>query len=51
MCILTSPILKLMDFTKTQKHKYLENETLFVLQIKKMVNYTSGAFLWREILL
>ena len=51
MCTLTSPILKFMDFTKTQKPKYLENETLFVLQIKKMVNYTSGAFLWREILL
>ena len=27
MPIMTSQILKFMDFTKTQKSKYLENET------------------------
>ena len=28
-----------MDFTKTQKSRYLENETLFFLQIIKFINY------------
>ena len=27
--------LKFVDFTKTQKFRYLEDETLFFLQIKK----------------
>ena len=30
-----SHILKFVDFTKIQKSRYLENETLFFLQIKK----------------
>ena len=33
-----------MDFTKTQKSRYLENETFF-LQIKKFIDYTSRATL------
>ena len=36
--MMTSQILKSVDFTKTQKPRYLENETNkknFILQIKK----------------
>ena len=36
----TSQILKSAGFTKTQKSRYLKNETFF-LQIKKFINYTS----------
>ena len=43
MPMMTSQILKYVDFTKTQKSKYLRNETLFFLQIKKIFNYTSRA--------
>ena len=32
--MMTSQILQFMDFTKTQKSKYLQNE-IFILQIKK----------------
>ena len=35
MSMVTSQILKSEDFTKTQKYKYLENETLFLIQIKR----------------
>ena len=35
MSMVTSQILKYADFTKTQKYKYLENETIFLIQIKK----------------
>ena len=34
--MMTSQILKFVDFTKIQKYRYLENETLFLLQIKKI---------------
>ena len=40
MPMVTSQILKSVDFTKTQKSKYLESETLFFIQIKKIVKYT-----------
>ena len=43
--MMTSQILKFVDFTKTQKSRYLENETLFFLQITKFINYTSRATL------
>ena len=36
-----------VDFTKTQKPKYLKNETFF-LQIKKFINYASRATLWQK---
>ena len=36
MPIMTSQILKSVDFTKAQKSRYLENEMLFFLQIKIM---------------
>ena len=44
MSTMTSQIFKSVDFTETQKFRYLENETIFFLQIKK--NYTSRATLW-----
>ena len=34
MPMMTSHILKSVDFTKTEKSRYLENETLFFLQMK-----------------
>ena len=43
--MMTSQILKSAGFTKTQKSQYLENETLFFLQMKKFINYTSSATL------
>ena len=43
MSIMTSQILQFVDFTKTQKSKYLESETLLFLQVKKFINYTSRA--------
>ena len=49
--MMTSQILKSVDFTKTQKFRYLENETLFFLQIKKFINDTSKATLWQKIVL
>ena len=44
-----SQILKIVDFTETQKSRYLENETLLFLKLKKIVNYTSGTSLWQNI--
>ena len=38
--MMTSQILKFVDFTKTPKSRYLENKTFF-LQIKKIINQTS----------
>ena len=51
MFMMMSQILESVDFTKTQKSKNLENETLFFLQIKKFINYTSRATLLRKIVL
>ena len=51
MSMLTSQILQFVDFTKTQKSKYLQNETLFFLQIKQFINDTSRTTLWQKILL
>ena len=48
MIMTTSQILKRVDFTKTQKSKNLENETLFFLQIKKFINYMSTAILLQK---
>ena len=47
MPMLTSQILRSVDFTKTQKSRYLESKTLFILQIKN-INYTSWATLWQK---
>ena len=46
--VMTSQILKSEDFTKTQKSRYLKNKTLFFLQIKKFINYTSRAALLQK---
>ena len=43
--MMTSQILKSAGFTRTEKSRYLENETLFFLQIIKFINYTSSATL------
>ena len=45
MLMMTSQILKSVDFTKTQKSRYLENKTFF-LQVK---NYTSRSTLLQKI--
>ena len=50
MSIMTSQILKDVDFTKIQKSRYLKNEPLLFLQIKK-INYTSRTILCQKILL
>ena len=49
--MITPQILKCVDFTKTQKSKNLENKTLFFLQIKKIINYTSKAALLQKMVL
>ena len=41
--MMTSQNLKFVDFKKTQKSRYLENETLFFLKMKKIINHTSRA--------
>ena len=43
--------LKSEDFTKTQKSRYVKNETSFFLQIKKFINYTLRATLLQKIVL
>ena len=47
MSMMMSQVWKFVDFKKTQKSRYLESETLFFLQIKKFINYTSRATLWQ----
>ena len=51
MLMMRSQILKFVDFTKTQKSRYLENELLFFLQRKKFVNYTLRATLLQKTVL
>ena len=41
--MIMSQILKFVDFPKTQKLKYLENETFF-LQMKKFSHYINPFF-------
>ena len=38
-------------FHKKQKSRYLENEILVFLQVRKSLNYTTGASLWQKIVL
>ena len=49
--MMTSQILKFVDLTKTGKSRYIENKTLFFLQIKQFINYTLRATLWQKMLL
>ena len=53
MSMITSQSLQFVDIRKTQKSKYLDNETNLdnFIQIKKIINYTSRATLWQKILL
>ena len=52
MPMMTSQILRFVDFIKSQKNpRYLENGTLFFLQIKKFINHTSKATLEQKIVL
>ena len=46
-----SGTVELEDSRKTQKSKYRENETLFSLQIKKLVHCRLRAKLWQKIVL
>ena len=46
--MMMSQILKSVDSTKTQKSRYLENETFF-LRIEKINNYMSRATLLQKI--
>ena len=48
MPMMTSQILRSADFIEIQKSRYLENETLFFLQIKKLINNTSRVTLWQK---
>ena len=48
MLIMTSQILKSADFTKSQKSRYLEKETLFLLQIKKSLITHQGLLYDKE---
>ena len=50
MHMVTSQILKFVDFTKTQKSRYLKFKALFFLQIKKIINCASRATLWQKLL-
>ena len=39
---------EILGFTKARKSRYLENKTIFFLQIKKFINYTSRATLLQK---
>ena len=45
--MITSQTLKSVDFTKTQKSRYIENKT-FLLQMKKFIYYRSSATLLQK---
>ena len=47
----TLQILKSADFKKKKKCRYLENDTLFFLRIKKIINCTSRVTIWHKIIL
>ena len=48
MPMMTSQTLKSVDFPKTQKSRYLKNEALFFLRVKKFINYTSRSTSWQK---
>ena len=51
MPMVASQSLKSVNFKKPQKPRYLENETLFFLQIKKFIDYKSRATLRQKTVL
>ena len=46
--MMTSQISTCVEFTKTQKWRYLKKEKIFFLPIKKFINYISRATLWQK---
>ena len=48
MLMMTSQISTCVEFTKTQKCRYLKKEKIFFLPIKKFINYISRATLWQK---
>ena len=46
----TSQFSKSVDFTKTKKSRDLENRALFLVQIKKFINFASRATLWQKLI-
>ena len=48
---MASQILNSVDLTKTKKPRQLEKESLFFLQITKIINYTSRATSLQNIVL
>ena len=47
--MMTSQILKSVDYTKTQKSRYLnETNKKIIFRQKKFVNYTLKATLWQK---
>ena len=46
--MMTSQISKFVDSSKQQQSKYLENVTLFFLQIDKLIRYTFRALIWKR---
>ena len=54
MSMVTSQILKFVNFSETKKSRYLENETLIIFSSKErifIINYISRATLWQKIFL
>ena len=49
--MMTSQILRSVHFAKSQKSRYFDNETLFLLQLRKSVNDTAKATLLQKIVL
>ena len=43
--MMTSQVLRSVDFIKSQERRYLEKGTSFFLQIKKFINYIKGYFI------
>ena len=46
MSVMTPQILKFVDFTKTQRSRYIENQTLLFLQIKVKLLITHQGLLY-----
>ena len=46
--MMTSQISTCVEFTKTQKCRYLKKEKIFFLPTKKFINYISRATLWQK---
>ena len=47
--MMTPQDLKFVDSRKTQKSKYIESKSLFFLQMKDFIHYTSRTMVWQHI--